>query len=276
MPMMQAAQKTVAWNWSSSNYLCAAMKRGTFFSKECVMRIALNSPSLRRLPALLAFTLLAACGKPANDSAVPVNPQADSQASADGADAKDLAESTAKCEGNPLLKAMPPKATIGDLPFWYWDCTFNSVRAVYGKDGDKQMDITLTDTRSPDIDKQPAMIVDMLTRAAETTRAMTQVAVQGYVETRKALEQEPAMLQAIGGPEYLPVIETAPSGEPIVIHVGTKGDPSDDAVSAVLKDRYVLVVQASDKNGSAGGMTGPQAQALYEPYLKQMHLEQLQ
>ncbi len=239
------------------------------------MRKAFASPSLRRLPPLLALTLLAACGKPANDGTAPTHMPVDSQVSADAADARDLAESTAKCAGNPLLKAMPPKATIGDLPFWYWDCEFNSVRAVYGKDGGKQVDITLTDTRSPDFDKQPAMIVDMLKRTADTTRSMTQFAVQGDVATRKAMEQQPVMLQVIGGPDYLPVIETAPSGEPIVIHVGAKGDPSEDSMSAVLKDRYVLVVQSRDKGVSASGMTGPQAQALYDPYLKQMHLDQL-
>jgi hypothetical protein len=238
------------------------------------MRKALSSP-LRRLPTLLAFTLLAACGKPTGESTAPAGAPADTQASTDSADPKDLAERTAKCENHPLTKAMPPKATIGDLPFWYWECEFNSIHAIYGTNDGKQVDITLTDTRSPDVDKQSALVVDVLKRTADTTRNMTQFAVQTSVETRKAMEQQPETLQVIGGPDYLPVVETASTGEPMVITVGTKNDANDASVSAVFKDRFVLVVQAREKDVNISGLTGPQAQALYDPYLKQMHLEHL-
>lgn len=239
------------------------------------MRNLTGSPLLRHLSTLLAFTLLTACGKPAGDAAAPAASSPDQPPSAEAADEKQLAESTAKCEGNPLIKVVPPKATIGNLPFWYWDCTFNSIRAVYGTDGGEQVDINLTDTRSPDFDKQPAITVDMLKRTSDTTRNMTQFAVQTSVETRKSMEQQPVMLEAIGGPDYLPIVETASTGEPIVITVGTKNDAGEAGVSAVFKDRYVLVVQASDKNGTVHGLTGPQAQALYDPFLKQLHLDQL-
>ncbi|PMQ05504.1 hypothetical protein DyAD56_09245 [Dyella sp. AD56] len=242
------------------------------------MRKTLGSPLLRRLPALLAFTLLvAACGKPTDDHATAASPPADTQGSADASNANELAESTAKCESNPLTKAMPPKSVVGDLPFWYWHCTFNTLSAVYGTDGGKQVEIMLTDTRPPELDKESGITAETFKQAADGTRSLTQLSVQNYVETRKLMEQQPSMVEVIGGPDYMPIIETGPAGEPIVIYVGAKISPSEDAVSALLKDRYVLAVQARDKEGrSATGMTAPQAQALYDPYLKQMHLDVLQ
>nr|WP_199042458.1 hypothetical protein [Dyella sp. ASV24] len=243
------------------------------------MRKTLSSPLLRRLPVLFAVTLLlAACGEPTNDHAAAAGAPADNtQESADTANAKELAESTAKCESNTLTKAMPPKSAVGGLPFWYWNCSFNTLGAVYGTDGGQQMEITLTDTRSPELDKQPAIMVETIKQASDGTRSLTQLSVQNYVETRKLMEQQPSTLEVIGGPDYMPIIETGPAGEPIVIHVGAKISPSEDGVSALLKDRYVLVVQARDKDGSpVMGMTAPQAQALYDPYLKQMHLDLLQ
>jgi len=221
-----------------------------------------ESLTVKLLPALMALTLLAACGKQAGESTAS-NASAGNQAS------------DAKCEGNPLIKAMPPKAAIDGQPFLYWDCEFNSVRAAYGKEGGRQVDVTLTDTRSPDLDKQPAMAIDLLRRTGDSTRAMTQFSVRTSVETGKAMEAQPVTLQMIGGPDYLPIVETAPSGDPIVIHVSPKGDPSEPTAMAVLKDRYVLNVQAHVKGVTINNVTAPQAQALYDPFLKQMHLDQL-
>lgn len=242
------------------------------------MRKTFGSPSLRRLPALLAFTLLvAACGKPTDDHATADTPPADTQASDDASIAKERAESTAQCESNPLTKAMPPKSEVGGLPFWYYNCAFNTLGAVYGADGGRQVEITLTDTRSPELDRQSAITVETIKQASNGTRSLAQLSVQNYVETRKLMEQQPSTLEVIGGPDYMPIIETGPSGEPIVIHVGAKISPSEDGVSALLKDRYVLTVQARNKDGDpVMGMTAPQAQALYDPYLKQMHLDLLQ
>ena len=239
------------------------------------MHNARRSPSPRWLPALLALGLLAACGKPADESSAPSG-QADTASSGDQAasDARERAESTAKCEGNPLIPAMPPKSAIGDLPFEMWDCTFNSIRAVYGKDGGKEVSITLTDTRSPGMDKEPTM-KDFYHRSSELQRTTTQSGVQILVAALEGSTSNPASVEAIGGPDYLPIVRSTPSGDPLVIHVGAKSDPSAAEALAVLKDRYVLMLQASDKDGPISGLSGPQALAMYEPFLKQLHLDQL-
>ncbi|GLQ89833.1 hypothetical protein [Dyella flagellata] len=46
-------------------------------------------------------------------------------------------------------------------------------------------------------------------------------------------------------------------------------------VTALLKDRYVLSIGVRDKDGPISGLSGPQAQAIYDPFLKQMHLDAL-
>lgn len=239
------------------------------------MHNARRSPSPRWLPALLALGLLTACGKPADESTASPGPAAAaSTADQAAADAKDRAESTAKCEGNPLVKVMPPKSAIGDMPFEMWDCTFNSIRAVYGKDGGKEVSITLTDTRSPGMDKEPAM-KDLYLRSSELQRTTVQGATELLVATAGRAKSDPATVEGLGGPDYVPIVQSTPSGDPLVIDAGAKINPGPALAMAVVKDRYVLSVQASDQDGAITGISGAQALAMYEPFLKQLHLDQL-
>lgn len=219
--------------------------------------------------AIVASILLAGCGAP------PDHESATADAPSPGVAWSGQAGNDAACEEHPLRKAMPSATRIGGLPFAHWECTFNRVRAVYGKEGGNALDITLTDTRSPALNQQPAAAVPMLRSSDDTLRSLTKFTVQGTVETRKAMEAQPMTLQVIGGPDHLPVIETAPNNEPVVILVGMKDDPSKTTVTSLLKDRYVLNVQAYDKDGAVNSLTGPQARTLYDPFLKELHLDRL-
>jgi hypothetical protein len=238
------------------------------------MRKTFHSSSSRLLPALLVIATLTACGKHEENSAASAPPPSPSTEQSAAAQAQEDAASTAKCEGNPLTKAMPPQTTIDGLPFRLWSCTFNSVRAVYGKEGGKQVDISITDTRSPDIDKQPAM-QDFYHRTFDTQRSMTQFSVQMLVSTIDAAKSHPDTLNTVGGPDYAPIAVPSPTGDPMLIHVGAQTDITPVEVVALFKDRHVLTMQASDKDGAITSLTGPKAQALFQPFIQQIHPELL-
>ncbi|QNK00617.1 hypothetical protein [Dyella telluris] len=244
------------------------------------MRKTLSLSSAVVVPALFAAALLAGCGKHEDNAPAPSAENTDAadtaaQAKADAAArARDEAASTAQCAGNPLIKAMPPKTTIDGLPFRTWECTFNTIHAVYGKDDGKQVDISLTDTRSPDIDKQPVM-KDFYRRTADTQLAITQSSVQMLVATIDSFKANPALTNAIGGPEYASMAEPSATKDPIVIHVGSKEDDAPAEVIALFKDRHVLTMRANDNGSAVTGLTAAQAQALYDPFIQQLHPELL-
>jgi len=227
------------------------------------------------LVAVLALAALSACNRHEGNGTTTNEPAPASTAVDPAMQAREDAESTAKCAGNPLIAAMPPQTTIGGLPFRLWDCTFNSIRAVYGTDGGNEVDITLTDTRSPDIDKQPAM-QDFYRHTLDTQRSIAAASVQMLLATLQTASSNPDAAQGIGGPDYLPIALPSPAGnEPMVIHVGARNDATPDEVVALFKDRYILSMEASNKDGAITGLSGPQAQALYGPFIAQMHPERL-
>lgn len=106
-------------------------------------------------------------------------------------------------------------------------------------------------------------------------RQTTKMTVDGEIATRNSMLDTLTLLPPIGGPDYLSVIETAPSGEPLLIQVGAKDYGTPMVVAALLKDRYVASIQARDGVSSVSNLTGPQAEQFYDPFLQQMHLDLL-
>lgn len=238
------------------------------------MRKPMGSPSFHVIFATLALAVLAGCGKHESNEPPSTTPTASSAASDAATQAREDVASTAKCEGNPLIKAMPPKTSIGGLPFRAWSCTFNSIRAMYGNEGGKQVEIAITDTRSPSIDQQ-ANMQQVYHQTFDTQRTMAQYSVQMLVSTIDAAKSNPDALNTVGGPDYAPIAVPSPTGEPFLIHVGAQTEVSPAQVVAVFKDRHLLTIQASDKGSAVSGLTAPQAQALYEPFIAQIHPESL-
>jgi hypothetical protein len=238
------------------------------------MRKPLGSPSSRLLFAMLALAVLAGCGKHESDESASTTPPASSAVADAATQAREDAAATAKCEGNPLIKAMPPKTSIGGLPFRAWYCTFNSIRAVYGSEGGKQVEIAVIDTRSPSIDQQADM-QQVYHQTFDTQRTMAQYSVQMLVSTIDAARSNPDALNTVGGPDYAPIAIPSSTGEPFLIHVGAQTEVSPAQVVAVFKDRHLLSIQASDKGSAVSGLTAPKAQALYEPFIAQIHPESL-
>ena len=226
---------------------------------------------LHALVTTSVLIFLAGCGTPTNQN----TPHSDTSTAATASHGNGHAKSEEACRDNLLIKALPPKEAIGELPFERWDCSFNTVSAYYGVDGGKEVEITLNDTRSPNINTQPAALHDFYTHMGETVRQSAQLTVQTAAGTRKETPNVPGALEAIGGPDYLPVVENTPSGDPLVMQVGAKGDHVPAEAEALIRDRYALTIGAKDKDGQVSGLTGPQAQALYDPFLKQMHLDAL-
>lgn len=238
------------------------------------MRKPMGSPSSRLLLATLALGMLAGCGKHESDEPASTTPPARSVATDAAAQAREDAAATAKCEGNPLIKAMPPKTSIGGLPFRAWSCTFNSIRAVYGSEGGKQVEISIIDTRSPSIDQQ-ANMQQVYHQTFDTQRKLAQYSVQVLVSTIDAAKSNPDALTTVGGRDYAPIAIPSPTGEPFLIHVGAQTEVSPAQVLAVFKDRHLLTIQASDKGSAVSDITAPKAQALYEPFIAQIHPESL-
>ncbi|GLQ91527.1 hypothetical protein [Dyella acidisoli] len=233
-------------------------------------KVLLVTP-LHTLVIATTLILMTGCSAPANQNAQ----KTDIQTVADSSHGNGHAKSEEACSNNLLTKALPPKTTINDLPFERWDCTFNTARAEYGTKGGKEVEITLTDTRSPNINSQPDSLHDFYTHMGETVRQSAQFIVQTSVDTRKNTPAVPGALEAIGGPDYLPIIESTLTGDPLVIQVGAKDDHTPAEVEALLRDRYALSISGSDKSGQISGLSGSQAQTLYDPFLKQMHLDSL-
>lgn len=202
-------------------------------------------------------------------------PNSDAQAAGNSHKTTGQAKSQEACQDNLLVKALPPKTTINGYPFEFMDCTFNTARAIYGTKDGKEVEVTLSDTRSPGITTQPEAVRGFYTSMGETMRQTAKMTVDGEIATRKSMLDTPMLLPPIGGPDYLSVIETAPTGEPVVIQVGAKDNGTPAVVAALLKDRYVVNIQARDGVSSVSNLTGPQAQQFYDPFLHQMHLEQL-
>lgn len=218
-----------------------------------------------------SFILLTGCSASGGQGA----PKNETQSTSDAGKGNSHAKSEAACQDNLLVKALPPKDAINGYPFEFMDCTFNTARAIYGTKHGKEVEVTLSDTRSPGITSQPEAVRGFYTSMGESMRQATKLTVDGSIATRKGMEEQPILLPPIGGPDYLPVIETAPSGEPLVVQVGAKGSGTPAVVAALLKDRYVVNIEARDGMASVSELSGPQAQAFYDPFLKQMHLELL-
>lgn len=235
------------------------------------MSKVLPSNPLHALVTATALILLTGCSAPANQDAS----KSDSQTATDASHGNSQTKPDEACRDNLLTKALPPKETISGLPFERWQCTFNSVSAKYGVKGGREVEITLNDTRSPNIGTQPASLHDFYTHMGETMRQAAQFTVQTAEGTRKETPSVPGALEAIGGPDYLPVVENTPTGDSLAIQVGSKGDHVPAEAQALIKDRYALNVGARDQGGQVSGLSGPQAQALYDPFLKQMHLDSL-
>jgi hypothetical protein len=225
---------------------------------------------LYALVTATALIVLASCGAPTNQNAP--NSAAPTAAASQ---TKNRSNSDEACRDNLLIKALPPKDSIGGLPFERWNCTFNTASAFYGANSGKEVEITLSDTRSPNIGTQPESMHGFYAHMGETMRQSAQFTVQTAVGTRQETPGVPGALEAIGGPDYLPVVETTPTGDSLVMQVGSKGDHVPAEAEALIKDRYVLNVGAKDNSGQISGLSGPQAQALYDPFLKQMHLDAL-
>lgn len=222
------------------------------------------------LLTLLAIPLLAACGKHGSEATSGAdNSQADAakQAQADAA-------STAQCAGNPLAQALPPKDDIDGLPFRLWDCTPASIRAVYGKNGSKQVEISVTDTRPAD-HGAPAGADDVNRHTRDMQRSVTRQAIEMLTVMADPMQTNAESFRALGGPDYAPVLVHTSAPASFVIHVTAQSEVGPAQAIALFNDRYVVTLQSTDHGSALTGLTTPQAQALYLPFIQQFHPEQL-
>jgi predicted small lipoprotein YifL len=234
------------------------------------MLVPLRSLRSPILLALLALPLLAACGKHGDEAASSAdNSQADA-----AKQAQEEAASTAKCADNPLAQALPPKDTIGGLPFRSWDCTPSSIRAVYGKNGGKQVEISVSDTRPADTGT-PAGAEDVNRRTRDMQRSVTRQAIELLTSMTDPMQASAQSFDALGGPAYAPVLVPTATPDAFVIHVTAQSQVGPAEAVALFKDRHVVTLQSTDHGSALTGLNTPQAQALYLPFLQQFHPERL-
>ncbi|MET3654517.1 hypothetical protein [Dyella japonica] len=221
---------------------------------------------------LITIPLLTACGKHAGDET-----SASGQESAQADEAKlaqEEAESTAKCADNPLAQALPPKDAIAGLPFRSWDCTPTSIHAVYGNRGGKQVDITVTDTRPSNTGVQPGMD-DVNRRTRDMQRSVTRSAIELLTTMTDPLRTNADSLRSLGGPAYAPILVPTSTPDAFVIHVTAQSEVGPAEAVALFGDRHVVTLQSTDHGSALTGLTTPQAQALYLPFIQQFHAERL-
>lgn len=231
-----------------------------------------HSRSLRStiLLALLAIPLLVACGKHGDEAASSAD---HSQADA-AKQAQEEAASTAKCVDNPLAQALPPKDDIGGLPFRSWDCTPDSIRAVYGRNGSKQVVIAVSDTNPTDTGA-PAGAQDVSRRTRDMQRSVTRQAIEMLTSMTDPMRTNAESFRTLGGPDYAPVLVPTSTPDSFVIHVTAQSEVGPAEAVALFKDRHVVTLQSNDHGSALTGLTTPQAQALYLPFIQQFHPERL-
>lgn len=220
------------------------------------------------LPArvLLAAAVLAAaaCGKHADNEA-PGSAQEDAATLA-----RDDAASTAQCKDHPLAAALPPKETIGGLPFRSWDCTPATIHAVYGRRDGRQVEISVVDTRPTDTGAD-----DLNRRTRDMQRSMTRSAIELLTRMTDPMQANAGSFNSLGGPNYAPVLVHTATPSSFVVHVAAHSEVGPAEALALFGDRYVVTLQANDRGSALTGLTTPQAQALYLPYIQQFHPERL-
>ncbi|KLD63104.1 hypothetical protein [Dyella japonica] len=219
---------------------------------------------------LIAIALLAGCGKHADESASSAD-----HGQADAAkQAQEDAASTAKCADNPLAQALPPKHDIGGLPFRLWDCTPASIRAVYGKNDSKQVEISVTDTHPADTGT-PAGSEDVNRRTRDMQRSVTRQAIEMLTAMTDPMQANAESFRALGGPDYAPVLVPTSTKDSFVIHVTAQSEVGPAEAVALFKDRHVVTLQATNQGSALTGLNTPQAQALFQPFIQQFDPERL-
>lgn len=234
------------------------------------MLVPLRSLRSTILLALLAVPLLVACGKHGDEAASGAdNSQADA-----AKQAQEEAASTAKCADHPLAQALPPKDTIGGLPFRSWDCTPASIRAVYGKNDGRQVEISVSDTQPADTGTAPGA-EDVNRRTRDMQRSVTRQAIEMLTAMTDPMQANAESFRALGGPDYAPVLVPTSTPDAFVIHVTAQSQVGPAEAVALFKDRHVVTLQSTDHGSALTGLTTPQAQALYLPFIQQFHPERL-
>ncbi|WP_426271192.1 hypothetical protein ACN9MB_06660 [Dyella kyungheensis] len=222
------------------------------------------------LLAFVAFPLLAACGKHEGNEAASVEhapPDAAQQA-------RDDAASTARCADHPLAHAMPPRDTMAGLPFRLWDCTPASFRAVYGQDGGKQVEISITDTRPADTGAS-AGAEDLNRRTRDMQRSVTRSSIEMLTRMADPMRTNAESLGTLGGPAYAPVLVPTSTSASFVIYVSAQTERGPAEAVALFNDRQVVTLHAVEHGSAVTGLTTPQAQALYLPFIQSFHPERL-
>ncbi|WP_109125517.1 hypothetical protein [Dyella sp. C11] len=236
------------------------------------MRASFRSLQPTMLSVFVAMTLLTACGKHQGDE--EGGAQGNGQPDA-AAQAREDAASTAKCEDNPLAQSLPPKETVGGLPFLLRDCASDSIRAVYGTHGGRQIEISMTDTSPPPAAGDQAAQQDLNRRTRDMQRSTSRAAIEMLTAMTDPMQTSADALAAIGGPDYAPILVPTATKDSFIVHVTAKTQVGPAEALALFKDRYMVTLQASDNGSALTGLTTPQAQALYLPFIQAFHPERL-
>ncbi|MCY1290831.1 hypothetical protein D9M68_402080 [compost metagenome] len=215
------------------------------------------------LTALMLAATLAGCDKA--DHAKPVKvaetPVAEASAPAD------------PCADSALAKALPPESDINGYAFVSRSCGYNSANAVYGKaDGSQHLEISLTDTGLPaPAGSEQSGMADNYLETQTKVRDMTRQNVALLQSAREAALKNGTAAE-FGGEGYLPRVEKATSGEPLVITVAGADEAAGANLTGLLKERYVLNLLSSDQPFGKDALA---ASKLLMPFVEKMQLGEL-
>lgn len=182
-----------------------------------------------------------------------------------------------ECAGNPLAQVLPNKPEIASKPMVWRSCRPAQVSACYSREPDcarapDRCLITLHDAAygvRPDVADGGS--ISTHDHAQSMILAMSKMNVEMVAGTRESMLQFPEMLAQIGGPDYLPVADTLPTGDTYVITLpGGRRNPRRGELHSVIADRYALTIECGETLQNA-----THARRVYEPFLSELDFAKL-
>lgn len=194
-----------------------------------------------------------------------------------GSDTGAIAEVDDACTDNPLAPALPDAAEIASKPFAWRQCLGAQVSACYSREENcssatDRCLITLHDAKH-------GMRADVGSGAAVTPHEHGQALILGFSEmnvamlvgTHDSLLEIPVLLEQIGGPPHLPVVDTTASGDTYAIPVPSADQqPRQGDLVSVIADRYALTIECAEPIRD-----NAHARAIYGPFLGALRLSEL-
>lgn len=181
------------------------------------------------------------------------------------------------CRDVPLAQVLPNTPEVASKPMAWRSCRPAQVSACFSTEPDcaRAADRCLITLHDAAYGVRPELAdggdISTHDHAQSMILAMSKINVDMVAGTRESMLQVPEMLAQIGGPEYLPVADTLPTGDTYVITLpGGRRNPRAGELHAVIAERYALTIECGEVLRNA-----THARRVYEPFLGELDFTRL-